>query len=66
MDNGIYYLTHLYETLSLIWNAHANNIDRKSSGLNAVKSLDYDPHPCGSPFGSGIACLNSLQTNLSR
>jgi len=34
--------------------------------LNAAKSLDYEPHPCGSPFGLGIACLNSFQTNLSR
>jgi len=34
--------------------------------LGVTKSLDYDPHPCGSPFGSGIACLNSFQTNLSR
>ncbi len=45
-------------------NAHVYHIGRRSSGIKHCK--DYNPHPCGLPFGLGIAYLNLFQTNLSR
>ena len=35
------------------------------ASLGITEVLDYHPHPCGCPFGPGIACLNLFQKKLS-